>query len=99
MAGLLIFLAIVGLAVLLLFYYLCIFINAERRVVKCYQTKVMVLIALTWKKEVSTASSNSQNVEHKDKEIPTASNFQREQEKNDLTATNHTTLEDILRVV
>ncbi len=50
-------------------------------------------------KEVPNVSLNSQGVERKDKEIPTASNSQREQRQDDLTVIDHMTLEDTLRIL
>ncbi|KAG8170473.1 hypothetical protein JTE90_007965 [Oedothorax gibbosus] len=50
-------------------------------------------------KGVPNVSLNSQGVGCKDKEIPTASNSQREQGKDDLTVIDHMTLEDTLRVL
>ncbi|MCM1002340.1 hypothetical protein, partial [Wolbachia pipientis] len=50
-------------------------------------------------KKVPTTLFNSQNIECKDKEIPTASNSQREQEKDDLTVIDHMTLEDTLKLL
>ncbi|GFS84715.1 uncharacterized protein NPIL_595181, partial [Nephila pilipes] len=53
-------------------------------------------------KNDGASSANMESVEHidmKDKEIPTASNSQREQEKDDLTVIDYMTLEDTLKIL
>lgn len=89
--GLVVLLLIVALVVLLLILLLMYFFKWKKEGSKMLPNK-----------NGGTSSVDMESVEHidmKDKEIPTASNSQREQGKDDLTVIDHMTLEDTLRVL